>query len=148
MKKIFLSLPMKGRKDKDIIVTIERMKAMIKMYYPNEDIEFVHNYNPLLTKELEQFKQTMPDLVKNEAVWYLGTAIKLLAGCDELYTVGESEGYNRYYSKGCLSEIRICDIYDIPVRCLNNINNYLTPDLKAEEEKATCSTGPAPTGKK
>lgn len=130
MKKIFLSVPMKGRPDEAILNTIEKMKGIIKAYYPNEEIEFCHNYNPLLTKELEQTKKNMPGLIKNDSVWYLGEAIKVLAGCDELIEIGAGGHYYPVYSNGCVMEKSIALRYGIPTRTLPNFDGYFTPDIE------------------
>lgn len=129
MKKIFLSVPMKCRTDEAIDDTIEKMMGIIKMYYPNEEIEFCHNHNTLVTKELEQIKKNIPNLIKNDAVWYLGEAIKVLAGCDMLFEIAGGQ-YYPIYSNGCAMEKSTALRYGIPVRTLPNFDGFLTPDIK------------------
>ena len=128
MKKIFLSLPMRGRKDEDIQKTIDKMKDIVKAYYPNDDIEFMHNFNPLITREVESLKKVDPELIKKEGVWYLSYAVRQIAQADVIATITSYNG--EWCFNGCCIESEVARRYDIPELRLSDNNGYLLPDLK------------------
>lgn len=44
MKKIFISVPMKGRTNEDINKSLQMMKGIGKAYFPNEEVVFIDNF--------------------------------------------------------------------------------------------------------
>lgn len=105
MKRIFLSLPMSGRSDKEICDQIEEMKARFLLKNPfekGEEIEFVDN----LENDIDPSRCID---VKTEPLLYLGEAIRKLAYCDAAYF---GKGWSK--ARGCLIEMEICVKYDIP----------------------------------
>ena len=98
MKRIFLSLGFRGRSEKDIMKDIYKAEEIITLSYPDEDIEFVHNY----------------DYVGNNSVECLGEAIKKMSTCDEVYFIN-----NWVDHKGCRIENKVCILYAIPYKEIN-----------------------------
>ena len=105
MKKIFLSLPMSGRSDEEIMTQIEEMKAKFLLKNPLdkcEEIVFVDN----LENDIDPSRCVD---VKTEPLLYLGEAIRKLAYCDGVYF---GKGWSK--ARGCLIEMEVCVKYDIP----------------------------------
>jgi hypothetical protein len=108
--KVFISLPMGGRTQSEVMRDIDRLKHSVSTYYP--DAEFLHGFmaeegaNPLE---------------------FLGEAIKILSQAD---AVVFSPGY--YAARGCRIEHRCCEYYGIPVIDLSTgIMMKLSTDRKA-----------------
>lgn len=130
MKKIFLSLPMKGRDDEAIENTIEGMKRIIKAYYPDEEIEFVHNFGDVLTvSEIVSL-----NTVKNPSLLYLGEAIKKMAECTHIAIIDSDLMYTGYAQyNGCIIERAIAERYHIKkIMIPDESGDMLLPDLKAK----------------
>lgn len=105
MKKIFLSLPMNGRSDKEISDQIEEMKAKFLLKNPfgeGEEIVFVDN----LENDIDPSRCID---VKTEPLLYLGEAIRKLAYCDGVYF-----GRGWTTARGCQIEREVAYTYDIP----------------------------------
>lgn len=118
-KKVFLSVPMKGRKREDIEKTISKMKALTKLYLDTEDLEFIN------TEVKEQ-----PLEESNQRIWYLGKSIQLLSKCDILVTCLSETNvwlYDNY--PGCKIELEVGKSYGMSVLSLNNERQLLLPDL-------------------
>jgi hypothetical protein len=90
MKKVFLSVPMKNRTKENIEKSLEKMKAIAKVAL-GDDIEFINTI----------VKEKPPYTTQNEAVWYLGKSIQLLAQADILVCVDTPYWLQ---SKGCKTE--------------------------------------------
>ena len=95
MEKLFISQPMKGKTDEEIIhernVAIRRAKAVLK-----DDVEVIDSF----------FEKAPSDA---NPVWFLSQAIKLLSTADIVYfTVGWDK------ARGCQIEHEICVKYGIP----------------------------------
>ena len=93
MKKVFLSLGFSGRTKEEIMNDIEKAKEIIIKYNPDEEIEFIHNYDYESDNRLE----------------CLGEAIKKMSTCSEVYFIGYWDKY-----RGCKAEFYICELYNIP----------------------------------
>lgn len=110
MKKIFLSLPMSGRSDEEIMAQIEEMKAEFLLKNPfddGEEIEFTHNF-----KEMEVEAITFDPFEgerKIPALYYLGRAINKMAYCDGVYF---GKGWSN--ARGCQIEREVAYTYGIP----------------------------------
>ena len=76
--KVFISVPMSGRTDNDVIIEIELIKTIFMMYIfdtnPDENVEFIDN----LDNDVDPSRCV--DLV-NEPLLYLGEAIRKMAFC-------------------------------------------------------------------
>lgn len=104
MKRIFLSLPMSGRSDKEIMEQINKMKSEFLLQNPfdkGEEIEFVDN----LENDIDPSRCID---VKTEPLLYLGEAIRKLAYCDGVYF---GKGWSE--ARGCLIELDVCHRYNI-----------------------------------
>lgn len=96
---IFLSHPMHGLTDDEIMALRQHMIDTITSYPEYENATFVDNYN----------HESVPDGVGR--VWHLGESIKQMDGVD---LVIFTEDYTRAY--GCWVEHLICECYNIPHR--------------------------------
>ena len=104
MKKIFLSLGFSGRPEEIIRKEIEGAKELIKSYYHDEKLEFIHNY----------------DYTGDNSVECLGEAIKKISECDKVYFINNWYDYN-----GCIIEKKVCEIYYIPNATISLISNII-----------------------
>lgn len=95
MKRVFISVPMAGRTDDEIIGDIQCGKDIYLDNHPYEGIEFVDNY----------ISENAPSC-KNPALFYLGESIKKMATCDDVVFCG-----NWKTAKGCLVERMAYDLY-------------------------------------
>lgn len=96
MKKLFVSVPMKGREEKEIRASIEKMKKIAEIY-EGEELELIDSYiehNP--PKDCQQ------------AVWYLGESLKKLSEADVFITIDDSWAWN-----GCQTEREVAGRYGI-----------------------------------
>lgn len=96
MKKLFVSVPMKGRTEEEIKASIQKMKKIAEVY-EGEELELVDSYI-----------EDNPPQNKNQAVWYLGESIKKLAQADVFIGICESYEWN-----GCEIERETAERYGI-----------------------------------
>ena len=96
MKKLFVSVPMKGRTQEEIKASIEKMK-MIAEVYEGEELDLIDSYI-----------EDKPPKATNEAIWYLGESIKKLAQADIFIGIYDDWNWN-----GCYFETRIATKYEI-----------------------------------
>ena len=80
MKKLFVSVPMKGRTEEEIKASIQKMKKIAEIY-EGEELELIDSYI-----------EDNPPKNNNEAVWYLGESLKKLAQADVF--IGIAENYD------------------------------------------------------
>ena len=96
MKKLFISQPMKGKTDEEILK--ERLKAIKEAENVlNEQVEMI-----------DSFFQSAPANVK--PLWFLGKSLELLSNADIAYF---ADGWQN--ARGCKIEHECCLQYDIPV---------------------------------
>ena len=112
MKKLFVSVPMKGRTEEEIKASIQKMKKIAEIY-EGEELELIDSYI-----------EDNPPKDSKEAVWYLGESLKKLAQADVFIGICESYDWN-----GCCIERETADkygikAYAIPVR-------YVIDDYKS-----------------
>ena len=112
MKKLFVSVPMKGRTEEEIKASIQKMKKIAEIY-EGEELELIDSYS-----------EDNPPKDSKEAVWYLGESLKKLAQADVFIGICESYDWN-----GCCIERETADkygikAYAIPVR-------YVIDDYKS-----------------
>lgn len=98
MKKVFLSVPMKGRTKENIEKSLEKMMAIAKIALENEEIEFINTI----------VEDRPPYETNSQAVWYLGKSLELLSQADVLVCVDTPYWLHAY---GCESEKRIFQEY-------------------------------------
>lgn len=124
MRNVMVSLPCHGRTDgelDEIVDSLNRridVKADFVCLFKSMDkecdmdhITFVRS-NPLSNDLPDGFKilqETILDTVNNKRLYYLGSAINTMSGCDAVYFVDGWES-----AKGCCVEKLVCDLYDIP----------------------------------
>ena len=97
MKKLFISCPMRGRKEEDIKKSFERMHKIAEAVF-DEKLEVI-----------DTFIQNDPPATKSIAIWYLGESIKKMANADYFIGIKNCWGYH-----GCMVEKCVADLYDIP----------------------------------
>lgn len=85
MKKLFVSVPMKGRTEEEIKASIQKMKKIAEIY-EDEELELIDSY----------IKDNPPKDSK-EAVWYLGESLKKLAQADVFIGICENYDWNSCY---------------------------------------------------
>lgn len=95
MKKVFMSVPMKGYSDEDIRARMDDIKAKIKADY--DDVEFIDS---MVHKE--------PPAGVNVPAWYLSESISYLATADLIYF---GDGWKE--ARGCKIEHLIAEQYGI-----------------------------------
>lgn len=103
--KVFISIPMSGRADKDVSIEIELIKKIFMDYIldtnPGENVEFVDN----LDNDVDPSRCV--DLV-NDRLLYLGEAIRKMAFCDAVIFAPEW-----YKAKGCEIEFTAASTYGL-----------------------------------
>lgn len=106
MKKVFLSLGFNGRTEEEVRNDINKAKELITSFYPNEELEFIHNY----------------DYIGNNKIDCLGEAIKKISTCDIVYFIGDFSNY-----RGCLIEHKLCILYNMPYCFIDNEITTIKP---------------------
>jgi hypothetical protein len=96
MKKLFVSVPMKGRTEEEIKASIQKMKNIAEIY-EGEELELIDSYI-----------EDNPPKDRKEAVWYLGESLKKLAQADVFMGICESYDWN-----GCCIERETAEKYGI-----------------------------------
>lgn len=109
MKKVFLSVPMRGRTKENIEASLKKMKEYVKIAL-GEDVEFINTI----------VKETPPE-DGNSSVWYLGKSIQLLSQADVLVSV-DTPHFIR--ARGCEHEEAIFTDY------IMNYNERYTSYIK------------------
>ena len=97
MKKLFISVPMKGRTDEAIKASMEKMHKVAEAMI-GEELEAI-----------QSFIEDEPPKGSIEAVWYLGRSIQMLAEADYMACVS-----NPYEWNGCEIENLTARRYGIP----------------------------------
>lgn len=96
MKKLFVSVPMKGRTEEEIKASIQKMKKIAEIY-EGEELELIDSYI-----------EDNPPKDSKEAVWYLGESLKKLAQADVFMGICEIYDWN-----GCCIERETAEKYGI-----------------------------------
>lgn len=96
MKKLFVSVPMKGRSDKEIARSIEKMLRIAEVY-EGEKLELINSW---VDEE--------PLMSCNKAVWYLGKSFEKLAEADIFIGISEACAHS-----GCWLEAEAARLYGI-----------------------------------
>ena len=96
VKKLFVSVPMKGRTEEEIKASIQKMKKIAEIY-ESEELELIDSYI-----------EDSPPKDSKEAVWYLGESLKKLAQADVFIGIDEAYGWN-----GCCTERDTAQRYGI-----------------------------------
>lgn len=96
MKKLFVSVPMKGRTEEEIKASIQKMKKIAEIY-EGEELELIDSYI-----------EDDPPKDSKEAVWYLGESLKKLAQADVFIGINDAWDW-----KGCYIENDVASRYGI-----------------------------------
>lgn len=125
MKKLFVSIPMKGRSEEEIRKSIAKMKNIVEAY-EGEEVELIDSY----------VKDNPPEN-NNQALWYLGESIKKLSEADIMVTIDD-----RYSWNGCVVEYEAAcrygiKVYTIPANVV--IDNYSELINKMFNAVPTCA---------
>lgn len=96
MKKLFISQPMRGKTDEEILKEREEAIEEAKKIY-GKDIEVI-----------DSFFQNAP--VDAKPLWFLGKSIELLSTADAVYF---AEGWEK--TRGCIIEHECAVRYGIPI---------------------------------
>lgn len=115
MKKVFISQPMRGLTDEEILKERDRIKKNIKDIL-EEDVEII-----------DSFLQDYPgEINKHIPVWYLGKSIQLLSQADIAYFGGDWKN-----TRGCQIEHEIAIKYEIKIIEENCAEKMFRLDEKA-----------------
>lgn len=98
MKKLFVSVPMKGRTDENIKKSIEDMHKLAEIMF-GEKLEVI-----------DSFMEEQAPRCKREALWYLGNSISIMSQADYFAGVRYSD-----YFHGCRIEWETAAAYGIPL---------------------------------
>lgn len=97
MKKLFISQPMKGLTDEEILKAREEIKARAEQAI-GEQVELIDSFVEDCPKEIN----------KSIPVWYLGKSIQFLSQADIAYFGGDWRN-----TRGCKIEYEIANTYGI-----------------------------------
>ena len=110
MKKLFVSVPMRGRTDQAVRHSIEEMHKIAEIAF-GEKLEVIDSHF-----------ESGDIAVKNWSLYYLGKSIQAMADAD--YFIGTESWYDDMRSfRGCDVERNVARHYDIP-SILVNIRDY------------------------
>lgn len=95
--KVFISQPMRGKTDKEILEERKRLKEAVIQNF---------RFNPIEVLDTFFSNLEIPDDVKHPKIYYLSKAIEMLSKADILLS---AENWERYH--GCIFERDIFRIY-------------------------------------
>ncbi len=113
MKKLFVSVPMKGRTEEEIKASIQKMKKIAEIY-EGEELELIDSYI-----------EDNPPKDNNEAVWYLGESLKKLAQADVFVGIDDVWNWSRGYIESEVAVRYEIKRYSIPGRYVIDSYNAL-----------------------
>lgn len=116
MKKLFVSVPMKGRTEEEIKASIQTMKKIAEIY-EDEELELIDSYI-----------EDNPPKDSKEAVWYLGESLKKLAQADVFIGIDEAYDWNGCYIERDTAQRYGIKTYTAPAR-------YVIDDYSALVQK-------------
>ena len=111
MKKLFVSVPMKGRTEEKIKASIQKMKKIAEIY-EGEELELIDSYI-----------EDNPPKDNNQAIWFLGKSLEKLATADVFIGIEDTWNWN-----GCAIEYETARRYGIksyrvnPIYIIDNYN--------------------------
>lgn len=117
MKKLFVSVPMKGRTEEEIKASIQKMKKIAEIY-EGEELELIDSYI-----------EDNPPKSNNEAVWYLGESLKKLAQADIFVGINEAYDWNGCYIERDTAQRYGIKAYIVPARYVIDDYNALLQRL-------------------
>lgn len=99
MKKLFISQPMRGLTDEEILKTREEIRVRAEQVI-GKPIQLINSF-------IEEYPG---EINKSIPVWYLGKSIQFLSQADIAYFGGDWRN-----ARGCKIEHEIADAYDIKI---------------------------------
>jgi hypothetical protein len=117
MKKLFVSVPMRGRTTEEIKASIAKMKKIAEVF-EEEELELIDTY----------IEDTPPMDCSKAPVWYLGKAIEKLSTADIFIGISDTSGW-----PGCQIETDIARLYNIKSY---KVDTNVVVDYKAMVERA------------
>lgn len=96
MKKLFISVPMKGRTEENIRKSMEQMHKIAEIVF-DQKLEVIKSY-----------VEDHPPKDASQAIWYLGKSIQLLSEADFFIGIDYCDFFN-----GCMIENEIARRYGI-----------------------------------
>lgn len=117
MKKLFVSVPMKGRTKEEIKASIQKMKKIAEIY-EGEELELIDSYI-----------EDNPPKDSKEAVWYLGESLKKLAQADVFIGIDEAYDWNGCYIERDTAQRYGIKTYIVSVRHVIDDYNALVHKL-------------------
>lgn len=117
MKKLFVSVPMKGRTEEEIKASIQKMKKIAEIY-EGEELELIDSYI-----------EDNPPKDSKEAVWYLGESLKKLAQADVFIGINGAWDWNGCYVENDVASRYGIKNYHIPAQYVVDDYNALVQKL-------------------
>ena len=117
MKKLFVSVPMKGRTEEEIKASIQKMKKIAEIY-EGEELELIDSYI-----------EDNPPKDSKEAVWYLGESLKKLAQADVFIGINDAWDWNGCYIENDAASRYGIKSYHIPAQYVIDDYNSLCNKL-------------------
>ncbi len=110
MKKLFVSVPMKGRTEKEIKASIQKMKKIAEAY-EGEELELIDSY-----------VEDNPPKNICQPVWYLGKSLEKLSEADIFIGIDDDYDWNDCFIERQAARRYGIKSYLVPVDCV--IRNY------------------------
>ena len=110
MKKLFVSVPMKGRTEEEIKASIQKMKKIAEAY-EGEELELIDSY-----------VEGNPPKNNHQSVWYLGKSLEKLSEADIFIGIEDDYNWSGCYIEGIAAHRYGIKDYHVPANCV--INNY------------------------
>ena len=114
MIRVFLSVPMKGRTDEEVVKQLEEMKSYVTSshIFGDEEIVFVHNYfyKPVKTVAISEDNIVTTKKAPCYPLLYLAGAFEKMAVCNAVML---GKDWNKY--RGCRLEKDAAVYYGLPV---------------------------------
>lgn len=110
MKKLFVSVPMKGRTEEEIKASIQKMKTIAEAY-EGEQLELIDSY----------IEDNAPKNA-NPPVWYLGKSLEKLSEADIFIGIDDYYNWGGCYIERIAAQRYGIKEYHVPADCV--IDNY------------------------
>lgn len=110
MKKLFVSVPTKGRKEEEIKASIQKMKKIAEVY-EGEELELIDSYI-----------EGNPPKNNHQSVWYLGKSLEKLSEADVFIGIDDDFDWSGCYIERITAKRYSIKSYHVPADRV--INNY------------------------
>lgn len=110
MKKLFVSVPMKGRTVEEIKASIQKMKKIAEIY-EGEELELIDSY-----------VEDNPPKNNSQAIWYLGKSLEKLSEADIFIGIEDDYDWSGCYIERMTAHKYNIKSYHVPADRV--INNY------------------------